>query len=321
MNAIVQDRYGSPDVLELRDIDKPVVKDGEVRVRVHAAAVNIGDWHLLRGVPYAMRMASGLLKPKHEVPGLDMAGQVEAVGSSVKRFRPGDEVFGWCRGAFAEYACASENNLLPKPANLTFEQSAAVGDSAFTALAAVRDQGKVQPGHRVLINGASRGVGTFAVQIAKAFGANVTGVCSTRYLDIVRSIGADRVIDYTKQDFTQTEQGYDVMLDLVGSHSLPDCRRALTPRGTYVLVGVRNLGRWFGLARQIKALLLSPFVGQRMRVFVVKHNKEDLAVLKELVEAGKVAPVIDRRYELSEVSEALRHQGEGHVQGKIVIAV
>src|SRR3954470_7716021 len=321
MKAIVQDKYGSPDVLQLRDIDQPVVKDDEALVRVHAAAVNIGDWHLLTGVPYVMRMVFGLLKPRREIPGLDIAGQVEAVGPKVKQCRPGDEVFGWCKGAFAEYACAPENNLLPKPANLTFEQSAAVGDSAFTALAAVRDQGKVQPGHRVVINGASGGVGTFAVQIAKAFGANVTGVCSTRNLDIVRSIGADRVIDYTKQDFTQTEQRYDVMLDLVGSRSLSDCRRALTPRGTYVLVGVRNLGRWFGLARQTKALLLSPFVGQRMRVFVVKHNKEDLAVLKELVEAGKVAPVIDRRYELREVPEALRHQGEGHAGGKIVIAV
>jgi NADPH:quinone reductase-like Zn-dependent oxidoreductase len=321
MRVIAQDTYGSPDVLELREVDNPVVKDDEVLVRVRAAAVNIGDWHLMRGIPYVVRTVSGLRGPKREIPGLDLAGEVEAVGSSVKQFRPGDEVFGWCRGAFAEYACASENNLLPKPANLTFEQSAAVGDSAFTALAAVRDQGKVQPGHRVLVNGASGGVGTFAVQIAKSFGANVTGVCSTRNVDMVRSIGADRVIDYTKEDFTQTGQRYDVMLDLVGSRSLSDCRRTLTPRGTYVLVGVRDLGRWFGLARQTKALLLSPFVRQQMRVFVVRHNKEDLAVLKELVEAGKVAPVIDRRYELSEAPEALRHQGGGHAQGKIVIAV
>jgi NADPH:quinone reductase-like Zn-dependent oxidoreductase len=321
MRAIVQDKYGSPDVLELREVDNAVVTDDEVLVRVRAAAVNIGDWHLVRGIPYVMRTVSGLRGPKRGIPGLDLAGQVEAVGSSVKQFRPGDEVFGWCRGAFAEYACASENNLLPKPANLTFEQAAAVGDSAFTALAAVRDQGKVQPGHRVLVNGASGGVGTFAVQIAKSFRANVTGVCSTRNVDIVQSIGADRVIDYTKEDFTQTGQRYDVMLDLVGSRSLSDCRRTLTPRGTYVLVGVRDLGRWFGLARQTKALLLSPFVRQQMRVFVVRHNKEDLAVLKELVEAGKVTPVIDRRYELSEAPEALRRQGGGHAQGKIVIAV
>src|SRR4051794_39957276 len=258
MRAIVQDKYGSPDVLQLRDVDKPVVKDDEALVRVRAAAVNIGDWHLLRGVPYVVRTVSGLLKPRRAVPGLDMAGQVEAVGSSVKRFRPGDEVFGWCRGAFAEYACAGENNLLPKPANLTFEQSAAVGDSAFTALNAVRDQGKVQPGHEVLINGASGGVGTFAVQIAKSFGATVTGVCSTRNVDLVRSLGADEIIDYTQEDFTQGWQRYDVMLDLVGSRSLSDCRRALTPRGTYVLVGVANMDRWFGVARQIKVLSLSP---------------------------------------------------------------
>jgi NADPH:quinone reductase-like Zn-dependent oxidoreductase len=320
MKAIVQVQYGSPDVLRLKDIDKPVVKDDEVLVRVHAAAVNIGDWHLLRGVPFAMRLASGLLKPRREIPGLDVVGQVEVTGKNVEQFRPGAEVFGWCRGAFAEYACAAENNLLPRPANLTFEQAAAVGDSAFTALAAVRDQGKVQPGHTVLINGASGGVGTFAVQIAKAFGANVTGVCSTRNVDMVRSIGADHVIDYTKEDFTQAEQRYDVMLDLVGSRSLSACRRALTPRGTYVVVGVRDMGRWFGLGRQTKALLLSPFVRQRMRVFVVRHNREDLAVLKELVEAGNVAPVIDRRYTLREVPEALRYQGEGHSQGKIVIA-
>ena len=208
-----------------------LVKDDEALVRVRAAAVNIGDWHLLRGVPYVMRTVSGLLKPRRAVPGLDIAGQVEAVGRMVKQVRPGDEVFGWCRGAFAEYACAGENNLLPKPANLTFEQSAAVGDSAFTALNAVRDQGNVQPGHRVLINGASGGVGTFAVQIAKSFGAIVTSVCSTRNVDMVRSVGADRVIDYTNEDFAETEQLYDVMLDLVGSRLLLDCRRVLAPRG------------------------------------------------------------------------------------------
>ena len=321
MKAIIQDKYGPPDVLRLKDIDTPVVKDDEVLVRVRAAAVNIGDWHLLRGTPYVMRMAVGLFKPKHEVPGLDVAGQVEAVGQNVKLLRPGDDVFGWCKGAFAEHACAGEDNFLPKPANLTFEQSATVGDSAFTALNAVRDQGKVQPGHEVLINGASGGVGTFAVQIAKAFGAKVTGVCSTRNVDLVRSIGADQVVDYTQEDFTRSGRRYDVMLDLVGSRSLSECRRALTPSGTYVLVGVADMGRWFGLTRQLKVLSLSRLVRQRMRVFIVRHNRDDLAVLKELVEAGKVAPVIDRRYELSETPEALRYQGEGHAQGKIVIAV
>jgi len=321
MKAIVQTRYGSPDVLQLRDADKPVVKADEVLVRVRAAAVNIGDWHLLRGIPYAMRLGLGLRKPRREIPGRDISGRVEAVGSNVQDLRPGDEVFGWCTGAFAEYACASESNLLAKPANLTLEQSAAVGDSAFTALAAVRDQGEVQQGQRVLINGGSGGVGTFAVQIAKAFGASVTAVCGTRNVEMVRSIGADQVIDYTKEDFTRPERPYDVMLDLVGNRSLSDCRRVLVHRGTYVIVGVRDLGRWLGLTRQIKAVSLSPFVPQRMRVFVVKHTREDLVVLKELVEAGKVAPVIDRRYELSEVPDALRRQGEGHTPGKIVIAV
>ena len=321
MKAIIQTRYGSPDVLQFTDVDKPVAKDDEVLVHVHAAAINIGDWHLLRGMPYVVRLVTGLRRPRREVPGLDIAGQVEAVGADVREFGPGDEVFGWCKGAFAEYACAAASNLLPTASNLTLEQSAAVGDSAFTALAAVRDQGKVQSGQRVLINGASGGVGTFAVQIAKAFGANVTGVCSAANLDMVRSIGADEVIDYRTGDFTQTEQRYDVILDLVGSRSLSDCRRALTRRGTYVVVGVKDVGRWLGLGRQFKALLLSPFVRQRIRVFVVRHNRQDLAVLKELVEAGKLVPVIARRYALRDVPEALRYQGEGHTRGKSVISL
>ena len=321
MKAIVQRRFGSPDVLRLEEVDKPVPRDDEVLVRVCAAAVNIGDWHLLRGIPYVMRLGLGLRKPRREILGRDMAGRVEAVGSNVEDFQPGDEVFGWCSGAFAEYACTSENNLLSKPANLTLEQSAAVGDSAFTALAAVRDQGRVQGGQRILINGASGGVGTYAVQIAKSFGAHVTAVCSLRNVDMVRSIGADQVIDYTREDFAQAEQRYDVMLDLIGNRSLLNCRRVLAARGTYVIVGVSDLGRWLGLNRQIKALLLSPFVRQRMRVFVVKHTREDLGVLKQLVEGGRVAPVIDRRYELTEAPQALRHQGEGHTKGKIVIVV
>ncbi|HEV7176310.1 MAG TPA: NAD(P)-dependent alcohol dehydrogenase [Solirubrobacteraceae bacterium] len=321
MKAIVQSRYGSPDLLRLEEIAKPGVKDDEVLVRVRAAAVNIGDWHLLRGVPYVMRLVFGLRGPRRRTPGLDIAGQVEAVGGNVKQLRPGDDVFGWCKGAFAEYACTAENNLLPPPTNLTFEQAAAVGDSAFTALAAVRDQGRVQPGQRVLINGASGGVGTFAVQIAKSFGANVTAVCSTTNIDLVRSLGADHVIDYTSEHFTQSAERYDVMLDLVGTSSLSDCRRALAPQGTYVLVGVKDMGRWFGLGRQFKALLLSPVVRQRMRVFVVRHNREDLAILKELVETGKVAPVIDRHYPLTDTPEALRYQGEGHAHGKVVIVV
>jgi NADPH:quinone reductase-like Zn-dependent oxidoreductase len=321
MKAIIQRRYGSPEVLRLEEIDKPAAGDGEVLVRVRAAAVNIGDWHLLRGLPFLVRLVSGPMKPKREIPGMDICGQVESVGRNVRQLRPGEEVFGWCNGAFAEYACAAETNLLPKPAKLTIEHSAAVGDSALTALAAVRDQGKVQPGQKVLINGASGGVGTFAVQLAKAFGASVTAVCSARNVDMLRSIGADQVIDYTTEDFRQATERYDVMLDLVGNRSLSDCRRVLTHRGTYVVVGVKDMGRWLGLGRQIKALSLSPFVRQRMRVFVVRHNQKDLAVLKALVEAEKIAPVIDRRYPLSDAPDALRHQGEGHPQGKIVILV
>ena len=319
MKAIVQDRYGPPEVLRLEDIDRPAVGDDEVLLRVRAAAVSIADWHFVTGTPYVLRSAAGLRTPKHAVPGIDVAGEVEAVGRNVSQLRPGDAVFGWCKGAFAEYACARAKNLLPKPAGLTFEQTAALGVSALTALDAVRDQGKVQPGHEVLINGASGGVGTFAVQIAKSFGANVTGVCSTRNLDLVRSIGADRVIDYAQEDFARGGQRYDVMLDLVGSRSLADCRRALTPRGTYVLVGVSDAGRWLGLARQLRMLVWSPFVRQRMRVFVSKHNREDLVVLAGLVEAGTVTPVIDRRYELGDVPDALRYQGEGHARGRIVI--
>jgi NADPH:quinone reductase-like Zn-dependent oxidoreductase len=264
---------------------------------------------------------SGLRRPRQQVPGLDLAGRVEAVGARVTQVRAGDEVFGWCKGAFAEYACVPESNLAPKPGNLTLEEAAAVGDSAFTALAAVRDQGRVEAGHEVLINGASGGVGTFAVQIAKSFGARVTGVCSTRNVEMVKSIGADEVIDYTRDDFVQSGRRFDVMLDLIGNRPLSDCRRALTARGTYVLVGVADMGRWFGLARQMKALSMSPFVGQRMRVFVTKHNAEDLAALKDLVEDERVKPVIDRRYELSEVPEALAHQGSGHARGKVVIVV
>ena len=321
MKAIVQDTYGSPDVLRLKDIDTPVPDDDEVLVRVRAAAVNIGDWHLMRGMPYAMRIATGLFKPRRDVPGIDLAGRVELVGKDVTQLRPGDEVFGWCRGAFAEYACAAESSLLAKPADLTLEQSAAVGDSALTALNAVRDQGQIGPEHEVLINGASGGVGTFAVQIAKSLGAKVTGVCSAVNVDLVRSIGADHVIDYTHEDFTQSGQRYDVMLDLVANRSLSDCRRALAPRGTYVLVGAADMDRWFGISRQIKVLSLSPLVRQRMRVFFVRHNRADLIALKALVDAGEVAPVIDRYYELNEAPEALRHQGEGHARGKLVVAV
>src|SRR5690348_10288816 len=284
MKAIVQTRYGSPDVLQFRDVAEPAVGDDEVLVRVHAAAVNIGDWHLLRGVPYVIRLVAGLRRPRREIPGLDIAGQVEAVGRNVGQFRPGDEVFGWCKGAFAEYACAAETDLLPKPANLTSEQSAAVGDSALTALAAVRDQGKVQPGDKVVINGASGGVGTFAVQIAKSFGANVTGVCSTRNLDLVRSIGADHVIDYAKEDFTRNGQLYDLIYDAVGNRSVSDYKRALRPEGTRVIAGFTTLSRLFGHA--VLGPLESKIGNKKVGLMgLAKINRGDLVFVKELLEA------------------------------------
>ena len=320
MKAIVHDSYGSPDVLKLRDIDKPEVGDDDVLVRVHAASANPGDWHVIRGEPYFLRaMGSGLLKPKNRVPGVDVAGHVEAVGKKVKEFEPGDEVVGWCNGAFSEYVCGGTDRFARKPANLTFEQAAAVPVAAFTALQGLRDHGQIQSGQDVLIVGASGGVGTFAVQIAKSFGADVTGVCSTRNEDMVRSIGADRIIDYTKEDFTQSEQRFDLILDMAGTHSLSDCRRALTLKGTYVAVGAPT-GRWVvGIDRLIKVFLLSPFVRQRLLGFIAEENKEDMAVLKELIEAGTVTPVIDRTYPLSEVPEAIRYLEEGHASGKIVI--
>ncbi len=322
MKAIVQKKFGSPDdVLELQEIDKPVVKDDEVLVRVHAASIHIGDSYGMRGVPYLLRPVFSLSRAKNRVPGTDIAGTVEAVDKSVTQLRPGDEVFGWCKGAFAEYVSVSEDALALKPANLTFEQGAAVGVSAFAALQALRDHGKVQPGQMVLITGASGGVGTFAVQIANAFGAQVTGVCSTRNVDMVRSIGADHVIDYTQEDFTQSGQRYDLILDNVGNHSLADTRAALTPNGTLLANGAPVSGWVGGLGRPAKAFVLSLFVRQQGRPFVSLPNKEDLATLKELAEAGKVTPVIDRTYPLSETHEAMAHVGEGHAQGTTIITV
>jgi NADPH:quinone reductase-like Zn-dependent oxidoreductase len=319
MKAIVQDTYGSSDVLESRDIDRPEVGDGDVLVRVHAASVHVGDWIVMTGVPYLMRMATGLRRPKHPVPGTDIAGTVEAVGKDVKRLRPGDEVFGWCAGAFAEYASAGEDQFVLKPANLTFEQAAAVGVSASTALQLLRDEGKVQPGQKVLINGASGGVGTFAVQIAKAFGAEVTGVTSTRNVDMVRSIGADHVIDYTHEDFTKAGPKFDFILDNVGNHSLAETRRALTPDGTLLPNGGGHSGG--GLGRVIKAHIAATFVRQQGRPSIKFQNADDLAALKELVEAGKVVPVIDGTYPLSETPDAIDHVAAGHARGTVVIAV
>jgi NADPH:quinone reductase-like Zn-dependent oxidoreductase len=323
MKAIVQDKYGSPEVLELQEIAKPVVEDDEVLVRVRAASANPADWHFMRGLPYIMRPQSGLRRPKNSVLGRDIAGQVEAVGKDVTRFRPGDEVFGNPEGGgFAEYTSASEGSLGLKPPNLTFEQAAAVPLAALTALQGLRDHGNVQAGQKVLIVGASGGVGTFAVQIAKSFGADVTGVCSTRNLEMVRSLGADHVIDYTQDDFTQSGRKYDVIFQLAGSRSPSDWRRALTPKGTLVLSSGESSGRWIGpVDRIIKAAVLSPFVSQKLGTFLMKPTRDDLQFLKELIEAGKVTPVIDRTYPLSDVPEAIRYLEEGHARGKVVIAV
>ena len=323
MKAIVQDKYGSPEaVLTLQDIAMPVVKDDEVLVRVHAASVHVGDWILVRGVPYVARMAVGMSKPKNRVPGTDVAGTVEAIGKDVTQLRPGDEVFGWCTGAFAEYACAAEDHFVAKPTNLTFEQAAAVGVSASTALQLLRDQGKIKPGHKVLINGASGGLGSFAVQIAKAFGAEVTGVCSTRNVDMVRSIGADHVIDYTQEDFTKGGQRYDFILDDVGNHSLSATRRVLTPTGKLQSNNGTRGGRWFGTTGTvIKTAALSKLTHQQAGPSIKFTNRKDLLVLKGLIEAGKVTPLIDRAYPLSETGEAIDHVGEGHARGTVVITV
>ena len=323
MKAIVQDMYGSPDVLELRDIDKPVIGDYDVLVRVHAAGVDQGVWHMMAGLPYLIRIAGfGLRAPKNPVRGYDVAGRVEAMGENVSRFQPGDDVFGTCRGSFAEYACAQVDRLAPKPANLTFEQAAAVPISGYAALQAVRDQGKVRAGQRVLIIGAGGGVGTFAVQLAKAFGADVTGVASTAKTEMVRSIGADRVIDYTREDFADSRNRYDVILDIAGNRSLSHLRRALAPEGTLVIVGGEEGGKWLGgIDRQLRAQLLSPFVRQKLGTWISKEREEDLETLRELLEAGKVTPVVDRTFPLSEVPEAIRYLRDGRARGKVVITV
>ena len=324
MKAIVQDRYGSPGVLELREVDKPVVADDEVLVRVHAASVNARDWHIMRGDPYLARLVFGFGGPRTKIRGSDFAGRVEAVGRNVKRFRPGDDVFGEADGAFAEYVCAPENLLEPKPAELSFEQAAAVPLAGNTALMGLRDLGGVQPGQRVLVNGASGGVGIFAVQIAKAFGAEVTGVCSTRNLELVRSTGADHVIDYTVEDFTRNGRRYDVVFDLVGNRSLTECRRALTPAGRLVLSGggVSEGGSLIGpMGLILKGQVMSRFVRHRLLVLTATPSTENLAALRELAEAGKLAPVIDRTYPLSEVPEAIGYLEVEHARAKVVISV
>ena len=323
MKAIVRDTYGSPDVLELRDIDIPEYADEEVLVHVHAAGVGRDVWHIMTGLPYPIRLAGyGFRAPKNPVIGSDMAGVVEALGKNVTRFQPGDEVFGIGKGSYAEYVCAREDKLAPKPVNLTFKQAAVLAIMGSTALQALRDHGKVRPGQEVLLIGASGGVGTYAVQIAKAFGANVTGVCSTTKVEMVRSIGADHVIDYTREDFAEGDQRYDLILDIGGNSTLSRLRRALASRGTLVIVGGEGGGRWLGgTDRQLRAMMLSPFVGQKLGTFVNKENHEDMLVLKELIESGKITPVIDRIYPLSEVPEAIRYLEGGHARGKVVITV
>ena len=323
MKAMVRDAYGSADVLELRDIDIPEVADDEVLVRVHAAGVGRDVWHVMTGLPYPIRLAGyGFHAPKNPVIGSDVAGVVEALGKNVSRFQPGDEVFGIGKGSYAEYVCAREDKLAPKPANLTFEQAAVVAIMGSTALQALRDYGKVRTGQEVLIIGASGGVGTYGVQIAKAFGTHVTGVCSTTKVEMVRSIGADQVIDYTREDFAEGDQRYDLIVDIGGNSSLSRLRRALASRGTLVIVGGEGGGRWLGgTDRQIRALMLSPFVSQKLGTFVNKENHEDLMVLGELIESGQVTPIIDRTYPLSEVPEAIRYLEEGHARGKVVISV
>jgi len=319
MQAVVYTEYGSPDVLQLKEVEKPTPKDDEVLIKVHAASVNKYDWHFLTADIFLIRvMGGGLLKPKNTRLGADIAGRVEAVGKNVKQFQPDDEVFGMVRGGFAEYTCAPEDALVLKPTNLLFKEAAAVPMAAITALQGLRDTGQIQPGQKVLINGASGGVGTFAVQIAKLFGAEVTAVCSPMNLDQARSLGADHVIDYTKENFTQNGQQYDLIFAANGYHSLSAYKRALTPRGIYVMAG--------GSTAQIfQAMLMGSWMsetgGRKMGAVMAKRDQKDLAFLKELLEAGKVVPVIDRCYPLSEAAEALRYLGEGHARGKVVITV
>jgi NADPH:quinone reductase-like Zn-dependent oxidoreductase len=322
MNAIVRDRYGPADVLELRDVELPPVGADEVLVRIRAAGLDRGAWHIMAGLPYLIRLAGyGLRRPKTAGLGSELAGVVEAVGANVTQLQPGEAVFGMCSASFAEYASARPDKLARMPANLPFEQAAAVPVSATTALQALRDRGRVQAGERVLVIGASGGVGTFSVQIAKAFGANVTGVCSTPKVDLVRSIGADHVIDYTHADITDDDQRYDLVVDIGGNRPLSRLRRVLTRDGTLVIVGGEGGGRWTGgIDRQLRAMTLSPFVRQRLGTFVAKENTADLDALRALIETGAVTPVIDRVIALHDVPDAIRNLAAGHVRGKIVIA-
>jgi NADPH:quinone reductase-like Zn-dependent oxidoreductase len=321
MQAIVQAGYGSADVLHVEEIDRPAIGDQEVLIQVRAAGLDRGTWHLMAGYPYLIRLVSGVRGPRDRVPGLDVAGTVVAAGARVTGFAVGDEVFGISRGSFAEYARAREGKLARKPASLTFDQAAALPVSGLTALQGLRDAGRVKPGQHVLIIGASGGVGTFAVQIAKAFGAEVTGVCSTAKTGLVESIGADHVIDYTRDDYLGGPQRYDLILDMAGNSSLSRLRQALTQSGTLVIAGGEDGGRWTGMSRQVSALACSPFVHQRLTMLVSKQRSADLERLAGLVEAGKLTPVIDKTYPLGQVPGAMRHLEAGQARGKIVITV
>jgi NADPH:quinone reductase-like Zn-dependent oxidoreductase len=325
MKAIVQDAYGTEDVLEYRDIDKPAPKDGEVLVRVRAAGLDRGVWHVMTGLPYLIRVVvptMGLGRPKVPVRGMDLGGRVEAVGGRVTRFQPGDAVFGWTDGSYAEYASVPEGQLVPMPANLGFEQAAVVPISGLAALQGLRDVGEIQAGQKVLVIGAAGGVGSFAVQLAKAFGAHVTGVGSTSQLDLIRSLGADQVVDYTRDDVTDGSRHWDLILDTAGHRSLSQLRRALTPRGTLVIVGSEVRGRWMGgFDRNLRAVALSRLVGQRLRMLSSTPRQDDLQTLRELIEAGTVTPLVDRAFPLPETPEAIRHLLRGHGRGKIVITV
>ena len=322
MKAAVYTSYGAPEVIEMKDLEKPVPKPNEVLLNVRAASVNPLDWHFLRGRPYPVRVVTGLGRPKLPVLGVDVAGVVEAVGAQVTQINRGDHVFGSCRGAFAEYVCAPESVLVKKPDNVSFEQAASVPVASYTSLQCLRDKGHIQSGHKVLINGAAGGVGTFAVQIAKSFGAEVTGVCSTRNVEPVRSIGADHAIDYTQEDFTQSIPRYDILLDLIGNHSLSAIRRILNPRGVCITAG-GEAGNWMldSIARSIKALVLSQMTSQRFDGCLAKANQADLLVMQALLQSGKVAPVIDRRYRLSQVPEAISYLEAGHARGKVLIVL
>ena len=321
MRAIVQARYGSADVLHMAKIGRPAAGDGEVLLRVHAAGLDRGTWHLMAGQPYLIRLVSGLRAPRNPVPGLDVAGTVAAVGAGVSGFAVGEEVFGIGRGSFAEYACARADKLARKPAGLTFAQAAAVAVSGLTALQGLRDAGRLRPGQHVLITGASGGVGTYAVQIAKALGAEVTGVCSTAKAGLVSSIGADHVLDYTRDDFAAGPQRYDLILDIGGNAALSRLRRALTPAGTLVIAGGEDGGRWTGMSRQLRALALSPFTRQRLTTFISRHRLADLETLAQLIDAGQLTPVIGKTYPLRQAPDAMRDLLAGRARGKLAITV